>query len=93
MDAMSGMSFAAVAVTVVVALGAHFWTAHVHATSLSPNWTLLQILNVLSLLGFATSIYHLLFKQSAGPSPQDDEMYFVWCTMCVLCVVYFFSIF
>ena len=43
-------------------MGLHQWTIHVHETSHTPNWTLLQACNYLSLFSF----FGALFQVTSG---------------------------
>lgn len=89
--AKSNVSLSVVGGIVAIAAGLHLWTQHVHKTSKSPNWTLLQLCNALSLVVFFASLAQLFRWSGSGRAPSPSD--FVWGVLCLFCVVYFFSIF
>lgn len=74
--------------SLVVSALLHLWTMHTHKRTGSPNWTLLNCINVLCIVAFLLSAFQL-FKRGSDFRAFNP----LWAMLCVVTLVYFFSIF
>jgi len=81
-------TLSSVAAILVVGALLHWWTVRHHNETKAPNWTLLQLCNCLCVVLFITSTLQI-FRHSS----PDLRVPPGWGLICVICVVYFFSIF